>query len=110
MLTTSARLLRLLALLQSRPHWTGAGLAEVMTVHPRTLRRDIDRLRALGYPIQASSGVAGGYAFRAGRALPPVLLDDEEALAAALALRTAVTGTISGIEQTASPRWSSWNR
>ncbi|WP_422507940.1 helix-turn-helix transcriptional regulator [Stenotrophomonas sp. GZD-301] len=101
MLTTSARLLRLLALLQSRPHWTGAGLAEVMTVHPRTLRRDIDRLRALGYPIQASSGVAGGYAFRAGRALPPVLLDDEEALAAALALRTAVTGTISGIEQTA---------
>lgn len=101
MLTTSARLLRLLSLLQSRPHWPGNTLAADIGVHPRTLRRDIDRLRELGYPIQASSGVAGGYAFRAGRALPPLLLDDEEALAAALALRTAVTGTISGIEQTA---------
>lgn len=101
MLTTSSRLLRLLSLLQSRPHWSGPALATEMGVHARTLRRDIDRLRELGYPIQASSGVAGGYAFRAGRALPPLLLDDEEALAAALALRTAVTGTISGIEQTA---------
>lgn len=101
MLTTSSRLLRLLSLLQSRPHWSGPALALEMDVHPRTLRRDIDRLRELGYPIQASTGVAGGYAFRAGRALPPLLLDDEEALAAALALRTAVTGTISGIEQTA---------
>jgi predicted DNA-binding transcriptional regulator YafY len=101
MLTTSARLLRLLSLLQSRPHWAGTTLAADIGVHPRTLRRDIDRLRELGYPIQASSGVAGGYAFRAGRALPPLLLDDEEALAAALALRMAVTGTISGIEQTA---------
>ncbi|WP_102946846.1 WYL domain-containing protein [Stenotrophomonas sp. VV52] len=101
MLTTSARLLRLLALLQSRPHWPGNTLATDIGVHPRTLRRDIERLRELGYPIQASSGVAGGYAFRAGRALPPLLLDDEEALAAALALRMAVSGTISGIEQTA---------
>ena len=101
MLTTSARLLSLLSLLQSRPHWSGATLAERMEIHPRTLRRDIDRLRQLGYPIHASTGVAGGYAFRAGRALPPLLLDDEEALAAAIALRTAVTGTISGIEQTA---------
>ncbi|MCC7635418.1 helix-turn-helix transcriptional regulator [Stenotrophomonas rhizophila] len=101
MLTTSARLLSLLSLLQSRPHWAGSALAERSGVHPRTLRRDIDRLRQLGYPIQASSGVAGGYAFRAGRALPPLLLDDEEALAAAVALRTAVTGTVSGIEQTA---------
>ncbi len=101
MLSTSSRLLRLLSLLQSRPHWSGPALAAAMGVHARTLRRDIDRLRELGYPIQASSGVAGGYAFRAGRALPPLMLDDEEALAAALALRTAVTGTISGIEQTA---------
>lgn len=101
MLSASARLLSLLSLLQSRPHWAGNALAERMQVHPRTLRRDIDRLRQLGYPIQASSGVAGGYAFRAGRALPPLLLDDEEALAAAIALRTAVTGTVSGIEQTA---------
>ncbi|WP_282296431.1 WYL domain-containing protein [Stenotrophomonas sp. PS02289] len=101
MLSTSSRLLRLLSLLQSRRHWSGAALAAEMGVHARTLRRDIDRLRELGYPIQASSGVAGGYAFRAGRALPPLMLDDEEALAAALALRTAVTGTISGIEQTA---------
>ncbi|MCF7750710.1 YafY family transcriptional regulator [Bacillus subtilis subsp. subtilis] len=101
MLTASARLLSLLSLLQSRPHWAGNALAERMQVHPRTLRRDIDRLRQLGYPIQASSGVAGGYAFRAGRALPPLLLDDDEALATAVALRTAVTGTVSGIEQTA---------
>ena len=101
MLTASTRLLGLLSLLQSRPHWGGNDLAERLQVHPRTLRRDIDRLRQLGYPIQASSGVAGGYAFRAGRALPPLLLDDEEALAAAIALRTAVTGTVSGIEQTA---------
>lgn len=101
MLSASTRLLSLLSLLQSRPHWAGTELAERMQVHPRTLRRDIDRLRQLGYPIQASSGVAGGYAFRAGRALPPLLLDDEEALAAAVALRTAVTGTVSGIEQTA---------
>jgi len=101
MLTASARLLSLLSLLQSRPHWAGGELAERMAIHPRTLRRDIDRLRQLGYPIHASTGVAGGYAFRPGRALPPLLLDDEEALAAAVALRTAVTGTISGIEQTA---------
>lgn len=101
MLTASARLLSLLSLLQSRPHWSGATLAERMQIHPRALRRDIDRLRQLGYPIHASTGVAGGYAFRAGRALPPLLLDDEEALTAAIALRTAVTGTISGIEQTA---------
>ena len=101
MLTASARLLSLLSLLQSRPHWSGTALAERMEIHPRTLRRDIDRLRQLGYPIHASTGVAGGYGFRAGHALPPRLLDDEEALAAAIALRTAVTGTISGIEQTA---------
>ena len=76
MLTSSTRLLRLLSLLQTRSHWMGPELAERLEVHPRTLRRDIDRLRQLGYPVHASSGVAGGYAFRAGQALPPLLLDD----------------------------------
>ena len=69
MLSSSSRLLRLLSLLQTRRHWSGAELAERLAVNPRTLRRDIDRLRELGYPIHASSGVAGGYAFRAGQAL-----------------------------------------
>ena len=101
MLTSSNRLLRLLSLLQTRRHWAGTELAATLAIHPRTLRRDIDKLRELGYPIQASSGVAGGYAFRAGHALPPLLLDDDEALAVALTLRTAATGTIGGIEETA---------
>lgn len=99
MLTSSSRLLRLLSLLQTRRHWSGAELAERLEVNPRTLRRDIDRLRELGYPIHASSGVAGGYAFRAGQALPPLLLDDEEAQAVAIALQTAATGTVSGVEE-----------
>ncbi len=99
MLTSSSRLLRVLSLLQARSHWAGAELAERLEVHPRTLRRDIDRLRQLGYPIHASSGVAGGYAFRAGQALPPLLLDDDEALAVAIALHTAAAGTVSGIEE-----------
>jgi predicted DNA-binding transcriptional regulator YafY len=101
MLTSSSRLLRLLSLLQTRGHWAGAELAERLEIHPRTLRRDIDRLRELGYPIEASSGVAGGYAFRAGKALPPLLLDDDEALAVAIALRTAASGMVGGIEETA---------
>ena len=97
MLSSSSRLLRVLSLLQARRHWAGAELAERLGVHPRTLRRDIDRLRELGYPIHASSGVAGGYAFRAGQALPPLLLDDEEAQAVAIALQTAAAGTVSGV-------------
>ena len=101
MLTASTRLLRLLSLLQTRAHWAGAELAERLQVHPRTLRRDIDRLRQLGYPVQASSGAAGGYAFRAGQALPPLLLDDEEALAVSIALRTATAGAVGGIEEPA---------
>lgn len=101
MLTSSNRLLRLLSLLQTRRHWAGTELAATLAIHPRTLRRDIDKLRELGYPIHASSGVAGGYAFRAGHALPPLLLDDDEALAVALTLRTAATGTVGGIEETA---------
>lgn len=99
MLSSSSRLLRVLSLLQARRHWAGAELAERLGVHPRTLRRDIERLRELGYPIHASSGVAGGYAFRAGQALPPLLLDDEEAQAVAIALQTAAAGTVSGVEE-----------
>lgn len=90
-MTTAARLLRLLTLLQTRRHWAGAALAERLEVHPRTLRRDVDRLRTLGYPVHASSGVAGGYALRPGAAMPPLLLDDDEALATAVALRSAAT-------------------
>lgn len=101
MLSSSTRLLQLLALLQTRRHWLGSELAEHLAVHPRTLRRDIDRLRQLGYPVQASSGVAGGYAFRAGQALPPLLLDDDEALAVSIALRTATAGAVGGIEEPA---------
>ncbi len=101
MLSSSTRLLRLLSLLQTRAHWMGPDLAERLEVHPRTLRRDIDRLRQLGYPVQASSGVAGGYAFRAGQARPPLLLDDEEALAVSIALRTATAGAVGGIEEPA---------
>lgn len=99
MLSSSSRLLRVLSLLQTRSHWAGGELAERLEVHPRTLRRDIDRLRQLGYPIHASSGVAGGYAFRAGQALPPLMLDDEEAQAVAIALRIAAAGTVSGVEE-----------
>ena len=99
MLSSSSRLLRVLSLLQTRSHWAGAELAARLEVHPRTLRRDIDRLRQLGYPIHASSGVAGGYAFRAGQSLPPLLLDDEEALAVAIALQIAAAGTVSGVEE-----------
>eukprot|EP01030_Chromulinospumella_sphaerica_P015045 gene15045-14844_t len=99
MLSSTSRLLRVLSLLQTRSHWAGAELAERLEIHPRTLRRDIDRLRELGYPIHASSGVAGGYAFRAGQALPPLLLDDEEALAVAIALRLATAGTVGGVEE-----------
>lgn len=105
MLSTSARLLRLLSLLQARRHWAGADLAAQLDVHPRTLRRDVERLRELGYPVHASSGVAGGYALRSGQALPPLLLDDEEALAAAIALRTAAAGSVGGIEEPALRAW-----
>jgi predicted DNA-binding transcriptional regulator YafY len=101
MLTTSARLLRLLTLLQTRRFWTGADLAERLEVTPRSLRRDMNRLRSLGYPVHAASGVAGGYQLGAGAALPPLQLDDDEALAVSLALSTAATGSISGIEEPA---------
>lgn len=101
MLDTSARLLRLLSLLQARRFWTGGDLADRLEVTERTVRRDVDRLRSLGYPVESSTGVAGGYQLGAGAALPPLQLDDEEALAVALGLRTAAMGTVSGMEEAA---------
>jgi predicted DNA-binding transcriptional regulator YafY len=99
MLSTSTRLLRLASLLQSRRHWPGAALVESLGVDARTVRRDVDRLRELGYPVEASSGVGGGYALGRGAELPPLMLDDEEAVALAIALRAA-TASIGGIEAT----------
>lgn len=97
MLETSARLLHLLSLLQMRREWTGAALADRMTVTERTVRRDISKLRTLGYPISASPGIAGGYQLGSGAQLPPLLLDDDEALAVALGLAAVATGPVSGI-------------
>lgn len=99
MLSTSARLLRLASLLQSRRHWPGSALSEELGVDARTVRRDVDRLRELGYPVEASSGVGGGYALGRGADLPPLVLDDEEAVALAIALRAA-GATVGGIEAT----------
>jgi predicted DNA-binding transcriptional regulator YafY len=101
MLPTSARLLRLLSLLQARRYWSGASLAERLEVTDRTLRRDVDRLRALGYPVHSTSGVAGGYQLGAGAALPPLQLEDDEALAVSIALGTVRAGGVSGIAEAA---------
>ncbi|MFJ3882442.1 helix-turn-helix transcriptional regulator [Streptomyces sp. NPDC090077] len=95
-----ARMLRLLSLLQTRRTWTGDELAGRLGVTLRTIRRDIDRLRTLGYPVQGTTGTAGGYRLTSGADLPPLLLDDEEAVAIAVALRTAAAG-VAGIEETA---------
>ena len=100
MVQTSARLLALLSLLQVRREWTGQELADRLEVGPRTIRRDVDKLRSLGYPIEAAPGVAGGYRLGNGGELPPLLLDDAEAVAVAVGLRTAATGGIAGIEET----------
>jgi predicted DNA-binding transcriptional regulator YafY len=100
MVQTSARLLALLSLLQVRREWTGQELASRLEVTPRTIRRDVDKLRSLGYPVEAAPGVAGGYRLSAGGELPPLLLDDAEAVAVAVGLRTAASGTIAGIEET----------
>lgn len=98
MLETSARLLRLLALLQSRRDWTGTELADRLGVTARTIRKDVGRLRELGYPVEAKVGVAGGYRLGRGGSLPPLLLDDEEAVAVAVGLRTAAGSAIAGME------------
>jgi predicted DNA-binding transcriptional regulator YafY len=100
MVQTSARLLALLSLLQVRREWTGQELADRLDVGPRTIRRDVEKLRSLGYPVEAAPGVAGGYRLGAGGELPPLLLDDAEAVAVAVGLRTAAAGSIAGIEET----------
>ncbi len=93
MANTSSRTLRLLSLLQTRRWWPGPLLAERLEVSPRTLRRDVDRLRELGYPVDAAPGVEGGYALAPGTALPPLVVDDEEAMALAVAIQSQlVTG------------------
>lgn len=97
MLETSARLLALLGLLQSRPAWSGPELAERLQVTPRTIRHDMDRLRELGYPVEGARGPAGGYRLGPGAKLPPLLLDDAEAVAVAIGLRTA--SGVAGIEE-----------
>jgi predicted DNA-binding transcriptional regulator YafY len=100
MFETSARLLRLLSLLQQRREWTSAELAARLEITPRTVRRDVEKLRGLGYPINATPGVAGGYQLGAGAALPPLQLDDDEAVAVAIGLRAATTGGVSNIAET----------
>jgi predicted DNA-binding transcriptional regulator YafY len=98
---SAARLLRLLSLLQSRPHWSGMELASRLGVTERTLRRDVTRLRDLEYPVEADPGVGGGYRLGSGGRLPPLLLDDHEAVALAVGLRVATVSSIAGIEDAA---------
>jgi predicted DNA-binding transcriptional regulator YafY len=99
--TTSSRLLALLSLLQARSEWPGPELADRLEVSGRTVRRDVERLRELGYPVESLVGPAGGYRLRAGTAMPPLLLDDDEAIAIAVGLRTAARASVAGIEETA---------
>ncbi len=100
MIETSSRLLKLLSLLQTRRDWPGDELAGRLEVSGRTVRRDIERLRLLGYPVTSLTGPAGGYRLEAGTAMPPLLLDDDEAVAIAVGLRTAAGAAITGIEET----------
>ncbi|MFE7775725.1 helix-turn-helix transcriptional regulator [Streptomyces sp. NPDC057445] len=99
MTDTPARLLNLLSLLQTPREWPGSELAERLQVSPRTIRRDIDRLRDLGYPVEATKGAVGGYRLVAGTAMPPLLLDDEEAVAIAVGLRAGAGHAIEGVEE-----------
>src|SRR5438045_7859525 len=98
MANTSSRMLKLLSLLQTHRYWPGGELADRLEVSVRTLRRDIDRLRELGYPVEAQRGLDGGYQLAAGAALPPLVLDDDEAVALAIGLRAAAQGAVIGIE------------
>lgn len=91
-------MLRLLSLLQSHRYWPGPELSDRLEVSPRTLRRDVDRLRELGYSVDAVRGAAGGYQLRAGGSLPPLLLEDDEAVAVAVGLRTAATSAVAGAD------------
>src|SRR4051812_2611520 len=99
MIETSSRLLELLSLLQARRDWPGGELASRLEVSGRTIRRDVERLRQLGYPVDSLSGPAGGYRLRAGSAMPPLLLDDDESIAIAVGLRTAAGASVTGIEE-----------
>ena len=101
MVQTSARLLRALSLLQSRRFWPGGDLARELEVTERSVRRDVDRLRSLGYPVHATAGVGGGYQLGAGKELPPLPLEDDEAVAVAVGLRIAATGPVKGLEEAA---------
>jgi predicted DNA-binding transcriptional regulator YafY len=98
---TSARLLRLLSLLQVRRVWSGDEIADRLGVTTRTVRRDVGKLRDLDYPVTAVKGLAGGYSLGAGAHLPPLLLDDDEAVALAITLRTAAASGVTGIGETA---------
>ncbi|MFF5052578.1 helix-turn-helix transcriptional regulator [Micromonospora sp. NPDC000663] len=101
MANTSSRTLRLLALLQTHRHWSGTDLADRLGISERTLRRDVDRLRELGYPVSASRGTDGGYQLAPGAVLPPLLLDDEEGVALAVGMGDAAQSGIAGIEDAA---------
>ena len=101
MAETSRRLLRLLSLLQTPREWPGPELARRLGVSQRTVRNDVERLRGLGYPVRASRGSTGGYRLAAGTAMPPLLLEDDEAVAVAVALGTASGGAVQGAEETA---------
>ncbi|HXV93220.1 MAG TPA: HTH domain-containing protein, partial [Pseudonocardia sp.] len=94
MANTSSRTLRLLSLLQTHRYWPGAELAERLGVSTRTLRRDVDRLRELGYPVDAHRGVDGGYQLAPGATLPPLVVDDDEAVALAVGLQAAAQGAV----------------
>ncbi|WP_066942387.1 helix-turn-helix transcriptional regulator [Microtetraspora fusca] len=98
---TTERVLRLLGLLQRRPSWTAAELAAELGVTDRSVRRDVERLRSLGYPVHATAGVGGGYQLGAGTRLPPLLFDDDEAIATAVSLRLAAGGTVTGAGEAA---------
>jgi predicted DNA-binding transcriptional regulator YafY len=99
--SSSGRLLALLSLLQSRPYWTASELSERLSVTTRTVRRDVTRLRELGYPVEAAPGPSGGYQLGSGGALPPLLLSDEEAVVVAVGLRAAASGAAAGFEDSA---------